>query len=392
VVDLEAAWTVPVDLAILRESADPLGFASAADRLAALMCSPITGRTTSVRHLSMFCWVALTAEQGPGRRLNSDHFDRSSRILTISTTAVLQRRGSSLTLPQRRALTLPGRRRAGGVATRYLSDRLREEDFDLPLLGAEHAQGLWGTYASMARNLGLIEKVGGKTRLTPAGRKWANHFGRNFFPHAKPGWFSSPDIVENKKAVDKFLTVFTPHLWPLSEFESNGFFQLLDRDELNASQRITFLMGRAAANSPLSAISRNRASATLVGVDGTSLAHLAHLAHMATQAIRQVENPFRSRLLFGDRPPDPDLGPYGELIDWAKGQGLDIGTLKAGRVKWASLDRHHARMFRRRGRVSWPDLAKEHRLDIPPTAPRPDFRFTSLRRLSAECQPYESEL
>jgi hypothetical protein len=391
-VDLEAAWTVPVDLAILRESADPLGFAGAADRLAALMCSPITGRTTSVRHLSMFCWVALTAEQGPGRWLNADDFDRSSRILTVSTTAVLLRHESSLTLAQRRALTLPGRRRAGGVATRYHSDRLREEDFDLPLLGAEHAQGLWGTYASMARNLGLIKKVGGKTRLTPTGQKWANHFGRTFFPHAITGWFSSPDIVENKKAVDKFLAVFTPSLWPLTEFESKGFFQLLDRDELNASQRITFLMGRAAANSPLSAISRNRATATLVGVDGTSLARLAHLAHLATQAIKEVESAYRSRLLNETGHTKPDLGPYGELIDWAKGQGLDIGTLKAGRVTWASLDRHHATMFRRRGRVPWPDLAKEHLLDVPPTAPRPDFRFTSLRRLNAECQPYESEL
>ncbi len=390
--DLEAAWTVPVDLDILRESADPLGFAGAADRLAALMCSPITGRTTSVRHLSMFCWVALTAEQGPGRWLNSDHFDRSSRILTISTTAVLQRRGSSLTLPQRRALTLPGRRRAGGVATRYRSNRLREEDFDLPLLGAEHAQGLWGTYASMARNLGLIEKIGGKARLTPTGRDWADHFGRAFFPHANTGWFSSPDIAENKKAVHKFSIQFTRSLWPLTELESNEFFHLLDRDELSASRRIKFLMGRAAANSPLSAISRNRASASIVGVDGTSLERLAHLAHLATQAIKEVENAYRARLLFGDRPPAPDLGPYGELIDWAKGQGLDIGTLKAGRVTWASLDRHHATMFRRRGRVPWPDLAKEHLLDIPSTASRPNFRFTSLRRLNAECQPYESAL
>ena len=340
----------------------------------------------------MFCWVSFTAEQGPGRWLNADDFDRSSRILTVSTTAVLLRHGSSLTLPQRRALTLPGRRRAGEVAKRYRSNRLREEDFDRPLLGAEHAQGLWGTYASLARNLGLIEKVGGKTRLTSAGRRWANHFGRTFFPHAKPGWFSSPDIVENKKAVGKFLTVFTPSLWPVTEFESNEFFHLLDRGELSASRRIKFLMGRAAANSPPSAITRNRASASIVGVDGTSLERLAHLAHLATHAIKEVENAYRSRLLFGDRPPAPDLGPYGELIAWAEGQGLDIGTLKSGRVSWASLDRHHETLFRRRGRISWPDLAKEHLLDIPPTATRPDFRFTSLRRLNAECQPYESEL
>ncbi len=382
---LAVAWTVPVDLAILRESDDPLGFAAAADRLAALMCSPITGRTTSVRQLSIFCWAARTAERGAGRWIHAESFDRASRIFTVSTTAILQEWGSALSLAQRRALILPGRRRAGSVANRYRHVRLRPDDFDRPLLGAEHSQGLWGAYASMARNLGLVEKVGSQSRLTHEGRDWADRFRVTFIPYSKKDWFSSPDITESTKAVDKFTTEFAPRLWPLTDVEREGFFSLLDRAELEAFPRISFLMERAASWSSLPAISRHRRAATLVGVDGTSLAHLAHLASLATQAIGDVEDAYRSRVLDVDSPTPPNLRPFSELISWARGQGLDIGALHPGPISWSSMDRHHASLFRRRGRTAWPDLAKGGMLDIPPSSPRPNYRFSSLRRLAAEC-------
>ncbi len=154
-------------MALVRESDDPLGFRSAANRIAALMCSPITGRTTSVRHLSSFCWAARAASGARGQRIDRDLFDRAARVLTIAATGVLSEPGLALSPTQIRSLTLPGRRRATYVAQRVKSEQSRMDDFERPLLGSEHAQGLWGSYASLAGILGLVDSSKRYPVLTP---------------------------------------------------------------------------------------------------------------------------------------------------------------------------------------------------------------------------------
>ena len=385
---LTPTWTEPVDLAVLRESADPLGFRAAAERIAALMCSPVTGRTTSVRHLSMFCFAAWASTSSTTRRINRDAFDRAARIVTIATTGLLVHEGHALTTPQRRSLILPGRRRATQVSARLKARRARIDDFDLPILGSERNQGLWGGYASLANALGLLDASVTPSRLSPEGLRWAHRFRQMAGPASRPNWYVDSEQYWNEKAWLKLTESFQADRWPVTTGEVEDFRRLLDRSDLVARLRLDFLITRATMNvgpaASLAVISRNKTGRNLIGIDGTPLSGLAHFAVLAADLIAAVELPFRRRFSDGQAFPRPDLRPYEKLFIWARSQGLDMGGLEPELTSWDVLDRHHAALFHRRGRPAWPALFKQGLLELPGEPQSPDFRFGALRRIGQE--------
>ena len=382
--DLSPAWTEPVDLGILRESDDPLGFRSAANRIAALMCSPITSRTTSVRHLSFFCWAAHCASPKSGGPIDRDQFDRAARVITIAATGALV--SLHLEPAQKLALTLPGRRKAGSIAERILNMKGRDGDFDLPLLGSAHAQGLWGTYGALARNLGLLESRGSAMALSEEGRDWATRLPSAAFPYMKPAQFLSEDLAENERVIFKLVECFDLDDWPSTIHERNGFLNLLDREQLKVRPRLKFLMTRAADRATLSSISRDPEAQNLLGVDGEMITKLAERATELNRLIKLVELPFRTIYSEKANPPAPDLLRFKGLLEWADHQGLEMGALFGAPSTWHAVKRHHTTIFHRRGRPSWGDLSAQGLLHLPDRPRLPDYRFNALRSLGHECE------
>ena len=337
-----------------------------------------------MRHLSSFCWAARAASGARGQRIDRDLFDRAARVLTIAATGVLSEPGLALSPTQIRSLTLPGRRRATYVAQRVKSEQSRMDDFERPLLGSEHAQGLWGSYASLAGILGLVDSSKRYPVLTPEGWRWAQRLKVTAFPSSMPAWFTTEHISDNIKALTRLQEQFDPHLWPTSGEEQRGFVTLLEQQGPATRHRLIFLMQEAARRRSLSSISRGREAKKLFGVDGTSLAELAGLGALLRVLVREVELPYRDRVSGGSTPPAPDLTPFKQLLDWAGHQGLDMGALRPTRTTWGALDRFHRTLFHRRGRAAWADLSRQGLLELPAKPRLPDFRFGALRCLADE--------
>ena len=383
---LMPAWTEPVDLGILRESDDPLGFRSAANSIAGLLCSPITSRTTSVRHLSLFCWVANCASTQTGARINSEIFDRVARLMTIAASGALIDSSLALELEQRLSLAMPGRRKATLVAHRLANGTARGDDFDLPLLGSERAQGLWGSYSALARNLGLLEPRGVGMALSDEGLKLAMRFRKTVFPYKKKEHFLTEDPVEKGRICNELIAKFDSESWPLTPDERTHFLKLLDGERLGARPRLGFLMARAAHKASLASIRSDPEAMHLLGVDGESVARLVGRAIELNRLIRMVEMPFRTIYAEDAHPPEPDLHRFKELLEWADRHGLEMGALLGAPSTWHAINRHHTSIFHRRGRPSWRDLAAQGILHLPARPRLPDYRFSALRSLGRECE------
>lgn len=382
---LEPVWTEPFELGVADETDDPLGFRAAANRLASYMVSPITGRTVSLRQLSLFCFCAASASRWSDRAIDMDIFDRAVRSTVIASTAVLQQYQGELAQPTVRALTLAGRRRASTAAQRLRSETATADDFERPLLAAERSQGLWGTYAALARSLGFLSERNGQPVLTSDGRAVAGEV-RFTYPWIRWDWFADP--VDAIRAAKKFVDEFEPMNWPVLDAEVKLFRQSLDRPELRSRDRVEFLLEFARHHLGPRAMLRYPEAAVLVGTDGTSLRELAVLAHQARYAVEVIEQDFRDRVRLDAEVEVPDLACCARLIEWAGKQGLAAGAL-SGVSTWSQVDRYHRKVMHRRGRPAWTDLSALERQLITAEATAPDFRLAALRRIGAELDAAE---
>jgi hypothetical protein len=307
-------------------------------------------------------------------------------VITIATTGALVHYGLHLEPEQKLSLTLPGRRKATSVARRIAERRSRDDDFDLPLLGSEHAQGLWGTYGALARNLGLIGSSGSGMALTSTGQEWAMHLRSTAFPYMQPTQFVSEFLAENEKVCFKLVDSFNSDVWPSTLYERTGFLTLLNGIYLQSRPRLEYLMNRAAEKATLFSVSRDPTAQKLLSVDGSTIANLAGRAADLNRLVRDVELPFRARYSEGDQPPMPDLLRFKGLLEWADRQGLEMGALREAPSTWHAIERHHASVFHRRGRPSWKDLEVQGLLHLPGRPRLPDYRFNALRSLAGECE------
>ncbi len=379
---LVAKWADPVELDAWRVLDDPLGIRAAANALAASMFSPVTARTTSIRQLGITMLCAHWVASGHGT------IDRGQLAGAIRTVTVSL---SSPDLEVARAAHLsplsglPGRTRAANLAR--ASERGSEVDLTAPLLKNELSAGLWGRYATMARQLGFLERRGASDVITKDGRSLADATRRVVFPHKAT--FTGVNLKTLRELTAKAVESSSDtSRWPVTDDERRMFLAGVRR--AGAGPRISHSV-ELAHTTPGQLLPAIAADPDLAGIRGTSgdpVSILAELAMLADELVEVVEDPFRARLR-GDRAATPSVAGarrFDALLVWAKRRDLELGRLGAGDLcSWAALERHHERVFRRRGRHPWTSLPDERRpLEVPARATPLDLRLGAVVSLAQE--------
>ncbi len=376
---LTAQWAEPVELESWRVLDDPLGIRAAGNALAAEMFTPITSRTSSVRQLGLVLCCARWAQSG-----NRGHrFDVADLLQRVRAVTVALSSPSLVDLRVRRygaIRTLPGRTRARRIAADIEAGR--GADLRSALLRDEASGGLWGRYGTMARRLGFVRRSGSRHELTAEGVSLAKATNAAVFPRATT-WKGLNDVSVTALRVAASRSIHSGS-WPLSSAERRLFVEGLTRTGAWPRLKPVFELSRT-RQELLLGMQRDERLATCRSPGGDRVSQLAALARMAEALSAEVEDPFRARLRGVDESLAVNLDPYRPLIAWAGRRQLELGRLEGSDGSMPALERHHERVFRRRGRQPWTTLPEERRpLEIPERGAPLELRIGAVVSMARE--------
>ncbi len=202
-------WSDPFDVDVRRESGDPLGLRSWANRVAQQLVPGLRNGTDRVQGFGLICAALVLADRSAFLDLGPDEtFLRLERAWVLSQTA--HRRDDERVSPW------PGNRRA----QQFLSDKTA--DLGAPLLSRQLQMGTWGMYRRAGGALGLLQPASlsrvtapREARLTPVGQV----LGRAWIDHNVPAARSalSQRLKATEVPITKVVDLFSPDVPPNDE-------------------------------------------------------------------------------------------------------------------------------------------------------------------------------
>jgi hypothetical protein len=205
-------WSDPVDVDVRRESGDPLGLRSWANRVAQQLVPGLRNGTDRVQGFGLICAALALADRAGFLDLGTDEtFLRLERAWVLSQAA--HRRSNEGVSPW------PGNRQA----QQFLNDKTA--DLGAPLLSRQLQMGTWGMYRRAGGALGLIQPASRsrsrvtaphEARLTAAGRIVGQEWIDYNVPSAARSALSRR-LKATEVPITKVVDLFNPDLPPNDE-------------------------------------------------------------------------------------------------------------------------------------------------------------------------------